>query len=121
MPRNPATAATAKSLQSCPTLCDRSPPGNPEPELITVAKDGLRMKYLKVRNSEIPITKTIKIVKEYMKSFHIFCDARLKCKQWLKLIGIGKYLANACLKQKIGNCKGGSELLSFGTPNFNSV
>lgn len=47
-------------------------PRNPEPELITVTKDGLRMKYLKVRNSEIPITKAIKIFKEYMKSFHIF-------------------------------------------------
>lgn len=74
-------------------------PRNPEPELITVTKDGLRMKYLKVRNSEIPITKAIKIFKEYMKSFHIFCDAWLKCKQWLKVIGIGEYLANAFLKQ----------------------
>lgn len=34
---------------------------NPEPELITVTKDGLCMKYLKVRNNEIPITKAIKI------------------------------------------------------------
>lgn len=88
-------------------------PRNPEPELITVTKDGLRMKYLNVRNSEIPITKAIKIFKEYMKSFHIFCDARLKCKQWLKVIGIGEYFANAFLKQKIGSCKGGSELLNY--------
>lgn len=74
-------------------------PRNPEPELITVTKDGLRMKYLKMRNSEIPIRKAIKIFKEYMKSFHIFCDARLKCKQWLKVTEIGEYLANAFLKQ----------------------
>lgn len=48
-----------------------------------------------------------------MKSFHIFCDTRLKCKQWLKVIGIGEYLENTCLKQKIGNCKGDSELLNY--------
>lgn len=55
-------------------------PRNPEPELITVIKDSLHMKYLKVKKGQIHITTAIKIFKEYMKSFHIFCDARLKCK-----------------------------------------
>ena len=34
---NPATAAAAKSLQSCPTLCDPidvSPPGSPTPGIL---------------------------------------------------------------------------------------
>ena len=36
-PRKPLTAATAKSLQSCPTLCDPidgSPPGFPIPGIL---------------------------------------------------------------------------------------
>ena len=37
IPRNAAPAAAAKSLQSCPTLCDPidgSPPGSPVPGIL---------------------------------------------------------------------------------------
>lgn len=55
-------------------------PRNSELELMTVTKEGLHVKSPKVKNGQIHITKAIKIFKGYMKSFHIFYEAWLKCK-----------------------------------------
>lgn len=81
-------------------------PRNPETKLTIVTKENLYMKYLKVKNVQIRSPKAIKIFKRYMKSFHIFYDAWVKSKSWLKITGIVEYLAGARLKlRKLAKAK----------------
>ena len=90
-------------------------PRHREPELIRVTKEGLGVKCLKVKNSQIHITKAIKIFRELhevLSLFFLWLWVKMQvvvktCRNWEIF---GRWMFKT---QKLGNFKEDSELLNY--------
>ena len=87
----PATAAAAKSLQSCPTLCDpidSSPPGSPLPGILQARTlEWVAISFSKAKAQSLAIC--IKWLHPYHKKFQLYWCNSLK--SWVHGLNLGHY------------------------------